>query len=135
MKVRRLKWTKAKIEDWNEIWKNLKSQFCILPFKKWFKSQVDPHIKKNKKKMISHWSTCFCFRSKNSGSSQVYFRSVDLVSQILTHFTMSNSLIERRPTKTRLPVERIGIGRSFGCFSTIRSLWQMSVILVKMEEI
>ena len=29
MKVRGLKWIKTKLEDWNEIWKNLESQFFI----------------------------------------------------------------------------------------------------------
>ena len=30
LKLRGLKWTKAKLEDWNEIWRNLEGQFCIL---------------------------------------------------------------------------------------------------------
>ena len=30
LKLRRLKWTKTKLEDWNEIWKKLECQFCIL---------------------------------------------------------------------------------------------------------
>ena len=29
-KVRGLKWMKAKLEDWNEIWRKLEDQFCIL---------------------------------------------------------------------------------------------------------
>ena len=32
MKLRGLKWTKVKLEDWNDIWKNLESQFYILTF-------------------------------------------------------------------------------------------------------
>ena len=30
MKLRGLKWTKVKLEDWNEIWGNLDGQFLIL---------------------------------------------------------------------------------------------------------
>ena len=32
MKVKGLKWTKIKLEDWNKIYINLEGQFCILPF-------------------------------------------------------------------------------------------------------
>ena len=30
LKLRGLKWTKAKLKDWNEIWRNLEGQFYIL---------------------------------------------------------------------------------------------------------
>ena len=32
-KVRGLKWTKAKLEDWNEVWWNIEDRFCILALK------------------------------------------------------------------------------------------------------
>ena len=30
LKVKGLKWTKTKLKDWNEIWRNLEGQFCNL---------------------------------------------------------------------------------------------------------
>ena len=32
LKLRGLKWSKAKLEDWNEFWRNLNGEFCILAY-------------------------------------------------------------------------------------------------------
>ena len=39
LKFRELKWTKTKLENHNELWKNLESMFCILAYKR-LKQQV-----------------------------------------------------------------------------------------------
>ena len=43
LKLRGLKWTKTKLKDWNEIWRNIDGQFYILALSllKWIKIEIN----------------------------------------------------------------------------------------------
>ena len=83
MKLRGLKWTKVKLEDWNEIWKKLEGQFCIL---------VTIIIKLSMKKKISLMSP-FCWERHRTETHTQGSGNSGLIWHNSQHTKVGNSWI------------------------------------------